>query len=84
VVGTIDAIRHPSQLALVGAVAGSGARTIAVALRTPWDIARYPTDVASLCTYSILPDSLDALAAVLAGGIKPEGRLPVAVPGFAG
>jgi beta-N-acetylhexosaminidase len=84
VVGTIDAIRYPSQVALVAAVAGSGARTIAVALRTPWDIAGYPAEVASLCTYSILPDSLDALAAVLAGEIKPEGRLPVAVPGFAG
>lgn len=34
-------------------------------------------------TYSILPDSLDALAAALAGAIPFRGRLPVSVPGFA-
>ncbi len=82
VVGTIDAIRQPAQADLVRAVAEAAPRTIVVALRTPWDVALYPATVPAICTYSILPDSLDALAAVLAGAITPAGRLPVAVPGF--
>ena len=45
-------------------------------------LALYPAGVPSICTYSILPDSLDALAAALVGAIVPTGRLPVAVPGF--
>jgi beta-N-acetylhexosaminidase len=83
VIGTIDAIRQPAQAELVRVVAASGPRTIAVALRTPWDVALYPADVPAICTYSILPDSLDALTAALASAITPSGRLPVAVPGFA-
>jgi beta-N-acetylhexosaminidase len=79
VVGTIDAIRQPGQLELVRAVATANARTVAVALRTPWDVAQYPDGVAAVCTYSILPDSLEALAAALAGSIPFLGRLPVSV-----
>ena len=83
VVGTIDAIRQPAQFDLVDAVASAGRPTIAVALRTPWDVARYPASAAAVCTYSILPDSLEALAAGLAGAIPFAGRLPVVVPGVA-
>jgi hypothetical protein len=54
-----------------------------VALRTPWDVALYPAGVPALCIYSILPDPLDALAAVLAGALAPSGRLPVSVTGLA-
>lgn len=84
VVGTIDAIRQPGQVELVEAIASVGRPTVAVALRTPWDVAGYPPGVAVVCTYSILPDPLDALAAVLAGEIPFAGALPVAVPGIAG
>jgi beta-N-acetylhexosaminidase len=81
VVGTIDAIRQPAQFELVEAVASSGCPTIGVALRTPWDVARYPGSVAAVCTYAILPDSLEALASGLAGAIPFVGRLPVTVAG---
>jgi beta-N-acetylhexosaminidase len=83
VIGTIDAIREPAQLELVGAVAGarSGRPTVAVAMRTPWDVAHYPANVIAVCTYSILPDPLDALAAALVGAIPFPGRLPVLVDG---
>jgi beta-N-acetylhexosaminidase len=80
VVGTIDAIRHPGQVELARAVASVGLRTVGAALRTPWDVALYPAQVAAVCTYSILPDSLEALAAALAGTIPFAGRLPVTVP----
>ncbi|MGZ9230015.1 MAG: glycoside hydrolase family 3 protein [Candidatus Limnocylindrales bacterium] len=82
VVGTIDGIRQPTQVDLVRAVAEAAPRTVAVALRTPWDVALYPAGVPAICTYSILPDSLEALAGVLAGAVTPTGRLPVAVPGL--
>ena len=81
VIGTLDAIRHPAQIELVRAVSMAGQPTVAVALRTPWDVALYPTDVAAVCTYSILPDSLEALASALAGATPFRGRLPVSVSG---
>ena len=64
---------------LVEAVAATGTPTIAVALRGPWDVAAYPAGVTALATYSILPGSLEALAAALAGDAEPVGRLPVVV-----
>ena len=81
VVGTIDAIRQPAQAELVRALAAANPRTMAAALRTPWDVALCPPGVPALCTYSILPDPLAALAAVIAGTLAPAGRLPVIVPG---
>ncbi len=79
VIGTIDAHRRRSQLDLVEAVAATDTPTIAVAMRGPWDIAGYPAGVTALATYSILPGSLEALAAVLAGEARATGRLPVTV-----
>jgi beta-N-acetylhexosaminidase len=80
VVGTIEAHRQPRQTALVRAIADTGTPTVAVALRTPWDAGVYPAGVPAIATYSILPDSLDALARALAGEIGFPGRLPVAMP----
>ncbi len=77
VIGTIDGHRQPSQIDLVQAIASTGTPVIAVALRGPWDVAAYPANVTALATYSILPASLDALAAVLAGQAEAPGRLPV-------
>ncbi len=80
VIGTIDAHRSTAQLRLVEAVAATGIPTIAVALRGPWDVAAYPAGIASLATYSIVPGSLDALAAVVSGEAPAVGRLPVGLP----
>jgi beta-N-acetylhexosaminidase len=79
VVGTIDGHRQPAQLDLVEAIAATGTPTVAVALRGPWDVGRYPSTITALATYSILPASLDSLAAVLAGKARASGRLPVTV-----
>jgi beta-N-acetylhexosaminidase len=79
VIGTIDAHRLRSQLALVQAIAATATPAIAVALRGPWDVAAYPASVTAFATYSILPGSLDALAAILAGDAEASGRLPVTV-----
>jgi beta-N-acetylhexosaminidase len=79
VVGTIDAHRQPAQLELVEAIVATGTPVVAVALRGPWDVAIYPATATALATYSILPASLEALAAVLTGQSESHGRLPVAV-----
>jgi beta-N-acetylhexosaminidase len=50
---------------------------VTVALRTPWDLAAYPVATTHLCTYSILPASLEALARVVVGRGGARGRLPV-------
>ena len=80
VIGTFDAHRSPAQLRLVEAVVATGTPTVAVAIRGPWDIAGYPAGVASLAIYSILPGSLEALAAVVSGEATAVGRLPVGLP----
>jgi beta-N-acetylhexosaminidase len=79
VIGTIDGHRFRSQLDLVEAIASTGTPTIAVAMRGPWDIAGYPAGVTALATYSILPGSLEAMAAVIAGEQPALGRPPVSL-----
>jgi beta-N-acetylhexosaminidase len=80
VVGTISASLQPQQAALVHALADRP--MISVALRTPFDLACYPESATHLCTYSILPPSLEALAAALFGAAPTGGRLPAAIPGL--
>ena len=84
VIGTIDGHRLRSQIDLVESVAATGTPTIAVAMRGPWDVAAYPPESTALATYSILPGSLDALVAVLAGEGGATGRLPVRLPDTTG
>jgi beta-N-acetylhexosaminidase len=54
---------------------------VTVALRVPWDLARYPAAATHACTYSILPPSLHALVSALWGDVPFRGRLPAAIPG---
>ena len=84
VIGTIDGHRLRSQIDLVESVVATGTPTIAVAMRGPWDVAAYPAESTALATYSILPGSLDALAAALAGEAEAVGRLPVRLPDATG
>ncbi len=62
VIGTIAAHAGSPQAALVEAVLDTGRPVVTVALRTPWDLLAYPAAATHLCTYSILPHSLEALA----------------------
>jgi beta-N-acetylhexosaminidase len=80
VMGTINAGSHPGQADLVNALLQQGTPTIAVALRMPYDLAAFPGVPTYLCTYSILPPSMEALADGLFGRIPFVGRLPVTLP----
>lgn len=88
VIGTINATPGSPQADLVEALRATGRPLVTVALRTPWDLAAYPTVGTHVCTYSILPDSMEALAAALFGRVPAgtaafPGRLPVAIRGLA-
>jgi beta-N-acetylhexosaminidase len=80
VVGTINAVNQPQQGELVRALLSTGVPTITAALRTPYDLSAYPEAQTHLCSYSIHPASLDALAAVLFGTLTAVGQLPVRLP----
>jgi beta-N-acetylhexosaminidase len=80
VVGTINAYREPAQAALVNALLAAGVKTVAAALRLPYDLAAYPAAPTFVCTYSILEPSMRALAAALFGKKDFPGKLPVTIP----
>jgi beta-N-acetylhexosaminidase len=82
VVGTVSANLVAAQAALGEAALASGKPTIAVALRTPWDLLTYPSARTYVCSYGILPPTMEALAAALMGVAPFAGRLPVAITGL--
>ena len=77
VVGTIAAEPGSGQADLVNALLATGKPVVTVALRPPSDLLGYPDARTHLCTHSILPDSLEALAAAVVGRLEPSGRMPV-------
>jgi len=80
ILGTINATAHPGQAELVKKLIKQGTRVVTVALRMPYDLAVYPAASTYLCTYSILPPSMDALAEALFGRVPFTGSLPVSIP----
>ncbi|HYL40776.1 MAG TPA: glycoside hydrolase family 3 N-terminal domain-containing protein [Candidatus Binatus sp.] len=76
IVATFDAVSHPGQVDLVGALAARGP-LVAVALRSPYDVATYPPDVTAICSYGIQAPQMTAVARAVAGDIPFRGRLPV-------
>ncbi len=81
VVGTINAMEHTGQADLVNGLLDAGTNLVAVALRLPYDLQAYPGVSTYLCTYSLQPASLHALADALWGHIECRGVLPVTVEG---
>ena len=77
IAGTINAT--PGQAALVKGVLKQGTPLIAIAMRMPYDLASYPAVETYLCTYSILPPSMDAVADAMWGKAAFAGRLPVTI-----
>lgn len=80
IIGTLNTPQHAGQAALVNAALAENPHTIVVALRMPYDIQCFAQAPTYLCTYSIQPPSLRALAAVLFGQARPQGVLPVSIP----
>lgn len=80
IIGTINATSHPGQASLVRKLIRQRTEVIAIALRMPYDLAAYPAVSTYLCTYSILPPSMEALADAMFGQIAFAGRPPVTIP----
>lgn len=70
------------QAELVEALAATGRPVIVIAVRAPYDIARFPdAPRAYLATYSTAPVALRAAVKTVFGENDPRGRLPVPIPG---
>ncbi len=78
VVGTFDALGDPPQADLVTALQRVRP-TVAVALRSPYDILAYPSVAGFVCAYSGREHALIAALDVMTGLRPPLGRLPVDV-----
>lgn len=77
ILGTTSAHLNAGQAALAQTILARHARVITIALRTPYDLEAYPRATTHLCSYSINPPAMKAVAAVLAGQAAARGRLPI-------
>ncbi|MFD5825333.1 glycoside hydrolase family 3 N-terminal domain-containing protein [Lentzea sp. NPDC060358] len=80
VVLTNNASTRPAQVDLVNQLVATGKPVVAVATANPYDVA-YGNAKTWLATYSTTTVSMEALARILLGEAKPQGKLPVDVPG---
>lgn len=80
VLTTADSPAKPPR-AIAAEVRALGDRPVVVAaLGSPYGLGRTGRARAALATYSAEPASINALAKVLTGTVRPAGKLPVAVP----
>jgi beta-N-acetylhexosaminidase len=68
------------QQKLVKNLLATGGTVIVVAVRDPYDIAYFDQAPTYLATYGYAAVSMESLAKVLYGEIKPTGKLPVDIP----
>ncbi|MFZ1043909.1 MAG: glycoside hydrolase family 3 N-terminal domain-containing protein, partial [Anaerolineales bacterium] len=82
IAGTINAFNNPPQISLVREILKIKIPTITVAMRLPYDLTSFEETPTFICTYSILPPSMQALAKAMFGQIQFRGHLPVSIPGL--
>jgi beta-N-acetylhexosaminidase len=82
VLGTVSASLDPAQGAHASALLELGIPAVTVALRTPFDLAAYPSSATHVCAYGILEPTCEAVAATLFGEIPFLGHLPAPIPGL--
>jgi beta-N-acetylhexosaminidase len=66
----------------VAALLATGRPIVVAAVGGPYDIAYFPQATTYVGAYSHQPVSTTALAAVLTGGARATGRLPVTIQGL--
>ncbi|MFD4555736.1 glycoside hydrolase family 3 protein [Streptomyces sp. NPDC058469] len=79
IVATYNVTASSSQKTLVEQLVATGTPVVAVAVRNPYDVAQLPAVPAYLASYSWTDVELRAAARVIAGRVRPRGKLPVAV-----
>ncbi|MER6330275.1 glycoside hydrolase family 3 protein [Streptomyces sp. NPDC001034] len=79
VVGTYNVTAGSSQRTLVDRLVATGKPVVALAVRNPYDVAHLPSVRACLASYCWTDVELRAAARVIAGRVRPRGKLPVPV-----
>jgi beta-N-acetylhexosaminidase len=79
IIATLNATSYLGQPALVQAMLARNPNVIVAALRMPYDLQAFANIPTYLCTYSLQPSSLQALAKGLFGQMPFVGVLPVAI-----
>jgi beta-N-acetylhexosaminidase len=69
-----------AQAGLVRGLIAGPAPVVAVSLMNPYDLALTTGARAAVCAYGMTDSSLESVARLLFGELKPRGKLPVAVP----
>ncbi len=82
VVGTLNAFAAPGQAELVRQALRLPMPVVVAALRLPYDLGVFPEAPVFVCTYSLLPPAMRALARALMGQGDFWGRLPVSIEGL--
>jgi beta-N-acetylhexosaminidase len=83
VVGTMNAHLSAGQVELVERLRGLQAPVIAVSIRTPYDVVKFPEVAAHIATYEFTPMAVQVAVEAIFGKVKLTGRLPVTLPGVA-
>lgn len=76
IMSTCNAHIYTGQIRLAAALAATGVKMTAAALRNPYDLPLLPESVGKLAVFDYTPDSLSALCEVLSGG-ECTGTMPV-------
>ncbi|MET8692824.1 glycoside hydrolase family 3 protein [Streptomyces bauhiniae] len=79
IVATYNVTASSSQRTLVQRLLATGRPVIALAIRNPYDVAQLTEVKAHLAAYCWTDVELRAAARVIAGRVKPRGKLPVPV-----
>lgn len=81
IVATSDVAKNKSQADLITALHQANVPTIVIATRSPYDLLYLNEVKTYLASYGNNPPMIEALAAILTGKAKPQGKLPVELPG---
>jgi beta-N-acetylhexosaminidase len=80
IVGLAGATANSSQIKLAQTLLDAKRKVVAIALRDPYDLMNIKSALTMIAAYSSTQPSLEALANVLLGKVKPQGKLPVDLP----
>jgi beta-N-acetylhexosaminidase len=82
VMGTYNAHIFREQGSLVRAVLDTGVPVVVVAMRNPYDVERFPAVKTYIAAYGFRECTMQAVAEIIFGVTRPQGKLPVTIPGI--
>ena len=82
VIGTYNALYYEGQKELVQRLLALDIPAVLMVVGMPYDLMAFPDAATCLVTYSNRDLALESAARALFGQVRPEGRLPVSLPGM--